>query len=165
LSPLGRLAFVGNSLPRRCGIATFTTDLQQAMEQLRPNEPSCIVAMTDPDHAYDYPPAVRLHINDRNLEEYEHAAYVLNMAGCEVVSLQHEFGIFGGGRSHPRAYLTADHAARHDAPHGTVAANISAAPRSRRDSRDFLARHCHGGKGQGTAAQRVSSAGRKNRGH
>ena len=96
MKPPERLAFVGNSLPRRCGIATFTTDLQQAMEQLRPHEPSCIVAMTDPDHAYDYPPAVRLQINDRHLEEYEHAAHVLNLAGCEVVSLQHEFGIFGG---------------------------------------------------------------------
>jgi glycosyltransferase involved in cell wall biosynthesis len=96
LSPLGRLAFVGNSLPRRCGIATFTTDLQQAIEQLRPHQPSCIVAMTDLDHTYDYPPAVRLQINDRNLEEYEHAAHILNMARCEVVSLQHEFGIFGG---------------------------------------------------------------------
>jgi glycosyltransferase involved in cell wall biosynthesis len=96
LSPLGRLAFVGNSLPRRCGIATFTTDLQQAIEQLRPHEPSCIVAMTDPDHTYDYPPAVRLQINERNLEDYEHAAHVLNVARCEVVSLQHEFGIFGG---------------------------------------------------------------------
>jgi glycosyltransferase involved in cell wall biosynthesis len=96
LSPLERLAFVGNSLPRRCGIATFTTDLQQAMEQLRPHEPSCIVAMTDPDHTYDYPPAVRFQINERNLEDYEQAAHALNMAGCEVVSLQHEFGIFGG---------------------------------------------------------------------
>jgi glycosyltransferase involved in cell wall biosynthesis len=96
LSPLGRLAFVGNSLPRRCGIATFTTDLQQAIERLRPHEPSCIVAMTDPDHTYDYPPAVRLQINDRDLADYEHAAHVLSMARCEVVSLQHEFGIFGG---------------------------------------------------------------------
>jgi glycosyltransferase involved in cell wall biosynthesis len=96
LNSLERLAFVGNSLPRRCGIATFTTDLQQAIEQLRPHEPSCIVAMTDPDHTYDYPPAVRLQINDRDLEDYEHAAHALNMARCEVVSLQHEFGIFGG---------------------------------------------------------------------
>jgi glycosyltransferase involved in cell wall biosynthesis len=96
LSPLGRLAFVGNSLPRRCGIATFTTDLQQAIEQLRPHDPSYIVAMTDPDHTYDYPPAVRLQINDHDLADYEHAAHVLNMARCDVVSLQHEFGIFGG---------------------------------------------------------------------
>src|SRR6185437_14789328 len=57
---------------------------------------SCIVAMTDPGQTYDYPPAVRLQINDRTLEEYEHAAHMLNMARCEVVSLQHEFGIFGG---------------------------------------------------------------------
>ncbi len=96
MSTLERLAFVGNSLPRRCGIATFTTDLQQAIAQLRPHEPSCIVAMTDADHVYDYPPVVRLQINDRNVEDYEHAAHLLNMARCEVVSLQHEFGIFGG---------------------------------------------------------------------
>jgi len=96
LIPLGRLAFVGNSLPRHCGIATFTSDLRQAIEQLRPHEPSCIVAMTDPGRTYDYPPAVRLQINDHTLEDYERAAQALNMSRCEVVCLQHEFGIFGG---------------------------------------------------------------------
>jgi glycosyltransferase involved in cell wall biosynthesis len=96
LTPLGRLALVGNSLPRRCGIATFTTDLQQALELLRPHEPSFIVAMTDADRTYEYPSTVRLQINEANLEDYEHAADVLNMSRCEVVSLQHEFGIFGG---------------------------------------------------------------------
>ncbi|HEV2442557.1 MAG TPA: glycosyltransferase family 4 protein [Steroidobacteraceae bacterium] len=96
MSQLGRFAFVGNSLPRRCGIATFTTDLQQAIERLPPYEPSGIVAMTDHDRAYDYPPTVRLQIDDRRLGDYERAADVLNRARCEVVSLQHEFGIFGG---------------------------------------------------------------------
>jgi glycosyltransferase involved in cell wall biosynthesis len=96
LSPPGRLAFVGNSLPRRCGIATFTTDLQQAIEKSRPHDHSCIVAMTDPGRSYDYPPAVRLQINDGNLEEYERAAEFLNAGRYAVVSLQHEFGIFGG---------------------------------------------------------------------
>ncbi|HEY6515574.1 MAG TPA: glycosyltransferase family 4 protein [Steroidobacteraceae bacterium] len=96
MSRLGRFAFVGNSLPRRCGIATFTTDLQQAMEGLPPHEPSGIVAMTDHGRAYDYPPTVRLQIDDRRVGDYERAADVLNRARCEVVSLQHEFGIFGG---------------------------------------------------------------------
>ena len=96
MSPLGQFAFVGNSLPRRCGIATFTTDLQQAIEKLSAHETSCIVAMTDHGHTYDYPSAVRLQINDRELTDYERAADALNMARCEVVSLQHEFGIFGG---------------------------------------------------------------------
>lgn len=96
MSPPGRFAFVGNSLPRRCGIATFTTDLQQAVDELRPHEHSGIVAMTDHGHTYDYPSAVRLQINDRKLEDYEHAAEFLNAERYEVVSLQHEFGIFGG---------------------------------------------------------------------
>lgn len=52
--------------------------------------------MTDHGRAYDYPPAVRLQIDDRRLGDYERAADVLNRSRCEVVSLQHEFGIFGG---------------------------------------------------------------------
>jgi len=93
---LNRVAFIGNSLPRRCGIATFTTDLQQAVASLPTPVDTCIVAMTDYDSAYDYPAAVRLEINDRKLQEYERAADVLNAGQYSVVSLQHEFGIFGG---------------------------------------------------------------------
>ena len=58
MTPLRRIAFIGNSLPRRCGIATFTTDLQQAVATSRPTVETCIVAMTDHGQAYDYPPAV-----------------------------------------------------------------------------------------------------------
>jgi glycosyltransferase involved in cell wall biosynthesis len=90
------LAFIGNSLPRRCGIATFTTDLQQAISNTRADIETAIVAMTDHGQTYDYPPAVRLQINDANLEEYSRAASFLNEGHFEVVSLQHEFGIFGG---------------------------------------------------------------------
>lgn len=96
MSPFGRFAFIGNSLPRRCGIATFTTDLQQAIERAPPYERCGIVAMNDYGRTYDYPPAVGLQIDDRRLGDYERAADVLNRAQCEVVSLQHEFGIFGG---------------------------------------------------------------------
>jgi glycosyltransferase involved in cell wall biosynthesis len=52
--------------------------------------------MTDHGRTYDYPPAVRLQINDRKLEDYERAAEFLHGGRYEVVSLQHEFGIFGG---------------------------------------------------------------------
>jgi len=96
LSTARRLAFIGNSLPRRCGIATFTTDLQQATAKSRVNMQTCIVAMTDHGHAYDYPPAVRLQINDQNLAEYSRAADFLNERHFQVACLQHEFGIFGG---------------------------------------------------------------------
>jgi glycosyltransferase involved in cell wall biosynthesis len=90
------LAFIGNSLPRRCGIATFTTDLQQAIAKSRVNVETCIVAMTDHGHTYDYPPDVRLQINDENLAEYSRAANFLNERHFQAACLQHEFGIFGG---------------------------------------------------------------------
>jgi glycosyltransferase involved in cell wall biosynthesis len=93
---LTRLAFIGNSLPRRCGIATFTTHLQQAVAALRPDLDTCIVAMTDEGHVYDYPPVVCFQIEDHKVEDYARAAVFLNAGRFEAVSLQHEFGIFGG---------------------------------------------------------------------
>ncbi len=59
-----RIAFIGHSLPRRCGIATFTTDLQQAVAAARPDLETVIVAMTDHGHVYDYPSTVGFQIND-----------------------------------------------------------------------------------------------------
>jgi glycosyltransferase involved in cell wall biosynthesis len=96
LVPSTRLAFIGNSLPRRCGIATFTTDLQQAIAKSRANIETAIVAMTDHGRSYEYPGVVRVQINDEQIREYEHAADFLNAEDFQVVSLQHEFGIFGG---------------------------------------------------------------------
>ena len=91
-----RVAFLGNSLPRRCGIATFTTDLQQAVAATGATADTTIVAMTDDGHHYAYPKAVRLQVHDEKIEEYEWAAQLLNSEQFDVVSLQHEFGIFGG---------------------------------------------------------------------
>src|SRR6202790_5471969 len=96
MTPLRRIAVIGNSLPRHCGIATFTTDLQQAVSTSRPTLGTCIVAMTDHGQAYDYPPAVAFQIKDDNIDEYARAADFLNAGRFDVVGLQHEFGIFGG---------------------------------------------------------------------
>jgi glycosyltransferase involved in cell wall biosynthesis len=96
MTQLSRLAFIGNSLPRRCGIATFTTNLQQAISTSCAGVETAIVAMTDHGHAYDYPSVVRLQVNDARIEDYAHAADLLNASQFEAVSLQHEFGIFGG---------------------------------------------------------------------
>ena len=96
MTQLSRLAFIGNSLPRRCGIATFTTNLQQAIATSGADVETAIVAMTDHGHAYDYPSVVRLQVNDDRIEDYAHAADFLNAGQFDVVSLQHEFGIFGG---------------------------------------------------------------------
>ncbi len=91
-----RLAFIGNSLPRRCGIATFTTNLQQAIATSTADVETAIVAMTDHGHTYDYPSIVRLEVHDERMEDYVHAADILNAGHFEAVFLQHEFGIFGG---------------------------------------------------------------------
>jgi glycosyltransferase involved in cell wall biosynthesis len=96
MTTLRRIAVIGNSLPRRCGIATFTTDLQQAISTSNPNLKTGIVAMTDRGQAYDYPPSVTLQIKDGNIEDYARAADFLNAGRFDVVCLQHEFGIFGG---------------------------------------------------------------------
>ena len=96
MTTLRRIAFIGNSLPRRCGIATFTTDLQQAISTSQPELEASIVAMTDHGQAYDYPAAVALQIKDGNIDEYVRAADFLNTGRFDAVCLQHEFGIFGG---------------------------------------------------------------------
>ena len=93
---VAQVAFVGNSLPRRCGIATFTTDLQQAIATAGQGIRTSIVAMTDHGCAYDYPPVVSSQIAEADIADYIRAADDLNASGCDVVSLQHEFGIFGG---------------------------------------------------------------------
>ena len=96
VSALRRVAFIGNSLPRRCGIATFTTDLQTAVASAGAGLQTAIVAMTDEGQAYDYPRDVRLQIRENNAQDYVRAADFLNAERFDVVCVQHEFGIFGG---------------------------------------------------------------------
>ena len=96
MTSLQRVAFIGNHLPRRCGIATFTHDLHRAVATARPNLETCVVAMTDPGRTYDYPAAVSFQIHDEVVGDYVKAARFLNEGGFDVVSLQHEYGIFGG---------------------------------------------------------------------
>ena len=96
MTPIRRIAFIGNSLPRRCGIATFTTHLQEAVAASHPALETCIVAMTDHGQVYDYPAAVALQIEADDIDAYARAANFLNAGRFDTVCLQHEFGIFGG---------------------------------------------------------------------
>lgn len=96
MKPLQRVAFIGNHLPRRCGIATFTHDLHRAVASSRQDLETCVVAMNDPGCLYDYPAAVRFQVREEVLSDYTDAADLINTAGFDVVSLQHEYGIFGG---------------------------------------------------------------------
>ncbi len=96
MKPLQRVAFIGNYLPRLCGIATFTQDIHRTTSSARPDLETCVVAMTDSDRTYDYPPAVRFEVHDERIGDYVRAAEFLNSAEFDVTCLQHEYGIFGG---------------------------------------------------------------------
>src|SRR5947207_771292 len=107
MTQLKRVAFIGNSLPRRCGIATFTSDLRKAVESSDTQVQTGVLAMNDDGRTYAYPAEVKFQIRADDLEEYQRAAEFLNAQKYEVVSLQHEFGIFGGDAgAHVLALLT-----------------------------------------------------------
>jgi len=83
-------------LPRRCGIATFTTDLELAVGALADVGETAIIAMRDPGGAYVWPPSVRFCIDQADQGAYCAAADFINTHGFDVACLQHEFGIYGG---------------------------------------------------------------------
>lgn len=94
------VVFIGNSQPRRCGIATFTTDLELAVRANEDIAETAIIAMHEPDAQHRYPPVVRMKIREDVRADYLAAAEYINHAGFDVACLQHEFGIFGGDAGH-----------------------------------------------------------------
>jgi glycosyltransferase involved in cell wall biosynthesis len=96
-SPLPtRIAFIGNYLPRECGIATFTTDLCTAIATEFGDGRLFAIPVNDPDCKYNYPEQVRLELAQEEIASYEQAADFLNFNGNDLVCLQHEYGIYGG---------------------------------------------------------------------
>lgn len=91
-----QVALLGNHLPRKCGIATFTTDLSTAIADEFPALDCLVVAMNDAGHTHAYPPMVRFEIEENDVASYRRAVDFLNVSTVDVVSLQHEYGIFGG---------------------------------------------------------------------
>jgi len=103
---LRKIAVLGNHLPRRCGIATFTTDLSEAINDEFSALECFVVAMNDAERQYKYPVRVRVEIAATDVTSYRHAAEFLNVSLVDVVSVQHEYGIFGGkSGSHVLAML------------------------------------------------------------
>jgi len=101
-----KVAFVGDYLPRKCGIATFTTDLLGAVSAAYPEHHCFAVPVNDIEGGYEYPDVVRFEIEEQDLLSYQRAADFLNIGNADVVCLQHEFGIFGGpAGSHVLALL------------------------------------------------------------
>ena len=91
-----RIAFLGNYLPRLCGIATFTHDLCEAVSNAAPAAQCFIGAMNDRLEGYDYPSQVRFELLEKDINSYRQAADFLNFNNVDVLCLQHEFGIYGG---------------------------------------------------------------------
>ena len=95
-----RIVFVGSYLPRKCGIATFTTDLCENVAALVPKCSCYSVAMNDKLEGYAYPSRVKFEIEFNRREQYDNAADFINLSQPTVVCVQHEFGIFGGKAGH-----------------------------------------------------------------
>src|SRR5271168_326459 len=95
-SKIRKIAFVGDHLPRKCGIATFTSDLLASVATAYPQSECLAVSVNDIPDGYDYPEVVRFEIEEQDLSSYLRAADFLNISNVDMVCLQHEFGIFGG---------------------------------------------------------------------
>jgi len=90
------IAVVGNYLPRHCGIATFTTDLCDAIHAEYGATDLLALPVNDTEEGYTYPARVRFELSEGNLASYREAADFLNFSNIDLVCLQHEYGIFGG---------------------------------------------------------------------
>lgn len=93
---IGRLALIGNFLPRKCGIATYTTDTFEALKQRYPDVQVDVYAMDDHPGRYDYPEAVTRAIPQNDRGAYLEAARAIEASGADALWIQHEYGIYGG---------------------------------------------------------------------
>ena len=91
-----RIAVIGNYLPRHCGIATFTTDLCEAISAEYGSARLLVLPVNDTEQGYDYPARVRWSLAQDDVTSYQEAAEFLNFHNIDMVCLQHEYGIFGG---------------------------------------------------------------------
>ncbi len=91
---MNKIALIGNYPPRKCGIATFTKDLNDGFKTNGIS--TAVVAMNDGLNQYNYPSDVVFEIEQNDLASYINAAEFLHTNKFDAVILQHEFGIFGG---------------------------------------------------------------------
>ncbi len=95
-SSVRTIAFLGNYLPRKCGIATFTSDLLSAVATRHPQSSCFAIPVNDIEGRYQYPDVVRFEIEEQDVTSYRRAAQFVNDSNVDIVCVQHEFGIFGG---------------------------------------------------------------------
>ena len=127
--PLDKLAFFGSYVPRRCGIATFTHDARSAVAAHLPDAECLVVPVTEGGASHAYPAEAAFEVRADDPGSFERAAAFINLWNADVVSLQHEYGIFGGeAGSHVLAFMRGLRAPVHTTLH-TVLARPSAAER------------------------------------
>lgn len=95
-STINRIGFIGNYLPRQCGIATFTTDLCEAIATEYGGTTCIALPVNDIEAGYAYPTRVRFELTEKDIDSYLRAADFLHTNNVDLVCLQHEYGIFGG---------------------------------------------------------------------
>lgn len=95
-SSIDHIALLGNYLPRKCGLATFTTDTYQAMKARFPVLRVDVYAMDDHPGRYAYPPEVTRAIPEVDRTSYSDAARAIQESGAKALWVQHEYGIYGG---------------------------------------------------------------------
>jgi len=92
-----RVIYVSTYIPQKCGIATFTKDVTTAINMLNPHAlAEIMVIVKDGEDNLDFPWEVKYRIKRNELETYFEAANYINNSACDVVLIEHEFGIFGG---------------------------------------------------------------------
>jgi glycosyltransferase involved in cell wall biosynthesis len=93
---VNHIALIGNFLPRKCGLATFTTHVHAALTQRFPDLTVDVYAMDDHPGRYDYPAAVTAAIDQHDRAAYLDAARRIEASGARALFVQHEYGIYGG---------------------------------------------------------------------
>lgn len=91
-----KVLFVGTYVPRKCGIATFTSDLLNSISQENGPVECKVIALNDIGEKYDYPEDVVFEIRRNEIEDYHRAADYVNDSDADVICLQHEFGLYWG---------------------------------------------------------------------
>jgi glycosyltransferase involved in cell wall biosynthesis len=93
---IDHIALIGNFLPRKCGIATYTTHTYAALKARFPGMRVDVWAMDDHPGRYAYPPEVNGSIAQHERSAYLDTAGKIEDSGAQAIWVQHEYGIFGG---------------------------------------------------------------------
>src|SRR5216684_9209436 len=104
-----QVAFVSTSVPRRCGIATFTSDLMAATRAADPSLIARVAAIDEPNVVRLYGHDVRWRIQQGDAASYRAAAAAINGSKVDVVNVQHEFGLYGVWRANGTESVYEDH--------------------------------------------------------